>query len=131
MKVTVYCTGFRNIEDGAAPARYVLALEPKAAGIEAAAEAAFEATNAPWSEPQYLERHGRTYCLSVGDIVVVGDEAAICASVGWVSFPAAIVPRLIERQEYELGAAHNWSMAREGVRWAEQYREFCKHPELV
>lgn len=48
-----------------------------------AAEEAFDLTNNPWRQEEREEKYGRGRSLSVGDIVVVGDEQWLCSSFGW------------------------------------------------
>jgi hypothetical protein len=49
-----------------------------------AAEDAFDLTNNPSRQEEREEKYGRGRSLSVGDIVVVGEEQWLCLSEGWV-----------------------------------------------
>ena len=49
-----------------------------------AAEDAFDLTNNPSRQEEREEKYGRGRSLSVGDVVVVGEEQWLCASMGWV-----------------------------------------------
>lgn len=49
----------------------------------AAADEVFDLTNNPGRQEECLEVYGRGRSLSVGDIVVVGEEKFLCMSVGW------------------------------------------------
>ena len=48
-----------------------------------AAEEVFDLTNNPWRQDERMEKYGNGRSLSVGDIVVVGEEQWVCLSVGW------------------------------------------------
>jgi hypothetical protein len=50
---------------------------------QAAAEECFELTNHPGRQEERVEKYGRHRSVSVGDIVVIGGDAWLCASVGW------------------------------------------------
>lgn len=48
-----------------------------------AAEEAFDLTNNPYRQDEREEKYGRGRSLSVGDVVVVGEEQWLCMSSGW------------------------------------------------
>jgi hypothetical protein len=48
-----------------------------------AAEEVFDLTNNPSRQEEREEKYGRGRSLSVGDIVVVGEEQWVCMSIGW------------------------------------------------
>jgi len=48
-----------------------------------AAEEAFDLTNNPYRQDEREEKYGRARSLSVGDVVVVGEEQWLCMSSGW------------------------------------------------
>ena len=48
-----------------------------------AAEEVFDLTNNPGRQDEREQVYGRGRSLSVGDIVVVGDEQWLCMSFGW------------------------------------------------
>lgn len=48
-----------------------------------AAEEAFDLTNNPSRQEEREEVYGRGRSLSVGDVVVVGQEQFLCKSFGW------------------------------------------------
>ena len=48
-----------------------------------AAKEAFDLTNNPYRQDEREEKYGRGRSLSVGDVVVVGEEQWLCCSMGW------------------------------------------------
>ena len=48
-----------------------------------AAEEVFDLTNNPGRQDEREEKYGRGRSLSVGDVVVVGEEQWLCCSFGW------------------------------------------------
>ena len=48
-----------------------------------AADEVFDLTNNPGRQEEREEKYGRGRSLSVGDIVVVGEEQWVCLSFGW------------------------------------------------
>lgn len=48
-----------------------------------AAEEAFDLTNNPFRQDEREEKYGRGRSISVGDVVVVGDEEWVCLPMGW------------------------------------------------
>jgi hypothetical protein len=50
---------------------------------EAAAEECFDLTNHPGRQQEREQKYGRLRSVSCGDIVVIGGDAWLCASVGW------------------------------------------------
>lgn len=48
-----------------------------------AAEEVFDLTNNPYRQDEREQLYGRGRSLSVGDIVEVGEEQFLCASMGW------------------------------------------------
>ena len=48
-----------------------------------AAEEVFDLTNNPMRQDEREQAYGRGRSLSVGDIVVVGEERWVCCSFGW------------------------------------------------
>lgn len=50
---------------------------------EEAAEEMFDLTNNPSREEERAKKYGNRRSLSVGDVVQVGDDNYICASMGW------------------------------------------------
>ena len=59
----------------------VLELDTETA--EGAAEEVFDLTNNPGRQEERERLYGRKRSLSVGDIVVVGDQYFLCDSFGW------------------------------------------------
>jgi len=49
----------------------------------AAAEEVFDITNNPSRQDEREQVYGKGRSVSVGDIVVVGDEMYLCKSIGW------------------------------------------------
>ena len=52
---------------------------------EDAAQEVFDLTNNPSRHDERQEKYGTGRSLSVGDIVVVGEEQWLCCSIGWQS----------------------------------------------
>ena len=48
-----------------------------------AADEVFDLTNNPGRQEERMEKYGNGRSLSVGDIVVVGEEQWVCLSFGW------------------------------------------------
>lgn len=48
-----------------------------------AAEEAFDLTNNPYRQDEREEKYGTGRSISVGDVVVVGDEEWVCLPMGW------------------------------------------------
>jgi len=58
-------------------------IEVEATDIEAAADEVFDLTNNPSRQDEREEKYGNGRSLSVGDIVVLGDDKVVCLSFGW------------------------------------------------
>ena len=56
---------------------------------EDAAEEAFDLTNNPYRQDEREEKYGRGRSISVGDVVVVGEEEWVCLPMGWKELKVA------------------------------------------
>ena len=79
---TIVHLGFRI--PGETPGRKVIRLEvPEDSTQEQQVEAVFEADNAPWGKFELVEKEGRCYSTSVGDMVYANDYCFRCDDMGW------------------------------------------------